>query len=338
MHTSLSIWAAFLACAVLIGVAGTYLSRYGDAIADKTGLGGTWIGLVLLATVTSLPELVTGVSAVMLAEVPEIAVGDILGACVINLALIVVLDALHRGESVYSRASQGHILAAGFGTILLGLVGFSVLFTRHGEIPALGHVGVVSLIIAAVYAAAMITVFRYERAQQAAFVAREVARYPQVTLAQAVRRYAVAGLVVAGAGTALPYVGEELARVMSWHESFVGTLFVAMATTLPEIVVTISALRIGALDIAIGNLFGSNLFNVFILAIDDLFYFKGPLLAHVSPLHAASALSAVMMSGIAIVGLFYRPKTRLFGTVGWVSLMLLAVYVLNTVFLYLASG
>ena len=101
---------------------------------------------------------------------------------------------------------------------------------------------------------------------------------------------------------------------------------------------TVSALRIGALDLAISNLLGSNLFNIAIIAIDDLFYLKGPLLSHVSGLHAVSALSVVMMSGVAVVGLFYRPPTRVFRTVGWTSLLLLSIYLLNTFFLYLYGG
>lgn len=331
-------WTEFLACAALIAVAGTRLSRYGDVIAEKTGLSGTWIGLVLLATVTSLPELITGISAVTLADVPDIAVGNVLGANVINLAMIVVLDALARGEPLFTRASQGHILAAGFGVILAGFVGFNILFAGHAETPALGHVGLASLVIALIYGAAMLTVFRYERAQRAAFVAEEAERYPQVTLHQAWTRYGLAALVVVGAALWLPFVAKALAQVHGLSETFVGTLFVAVATTLPEMAVTVTALRLGAIDMAIGNLFGSNLFNLAILAVDDLFYLKGPLLAHVSPLHALSALSAVMMSGIAIVGLLYRPRSRLFGTVGWASLMLLSVYLLNTFFLYLYGG
>lgn len=328
-------WSEFLVCAALIAVAGTRLSRYGDIIAEKTGLSGTWIGLVLLATVTSLPELITGISAVTLADVPDIAVGNVLGACVINLAVIVVLDAIGRGESVFTRASQGHILAAGFGVILVGFVGFNVLLARHGDPIALGHVGLVSPIIVVLYAVAMFMVFRYERAQQAAFVEERVERYPHIPLRAAGRRYVLWALVVIGAGAWLPFAGEDLARAMGWHETFVGTLFVAVATTLPEITVTVGALRLGALDMAISNLFGSNLFNILIIAIDDLFFLRGPLLAHVSPLHAVSALSAVMMSGIAIVGLFYRPKARLFRAVGWTSLLLLAVYLLNTFVFYL---
>lgn len=332
------VWLQFLVCAALIGVAGTVLSRNGDVIAEKTGLGGAWIGLILLATVTSLPELVTGVSSVLLAGVPDIAVGNVLGACVLNLAMIVVLDLLHRGEPMFARAAQGHILSAGFGVILLGFVGFNILFAGHGGQPALGHVGVATPIIALIYFTAMLLVFRYERARRAEFTAEEAERYPDVSLRQASVRFSAAALVVFAAALWLPFAAEALARVLGLSETFVGTLFVAVATTLPEITVTIAALRLGALDMAISNLFGSNLFNVLVLAVDDLFFLKGPLLAHVSPLHAMSALSAVMMSGIAIVGLLYRPRSRLFGTVGWASMFLLTVYLLNSLVLYLYGG
>src|SRR3990170_5747354 len=128
-----SAWLEFALCAVLIGYAGTKLSRYGDVIADKTGLGGAWIGLALMATVTSLPELVTGISSVALVDAPDIAVGNVLGACIINLTMIVILDLLHREESIYSRASQGHILSAGFGIIMAGFVGFSVLMPKPAD-------------------------------------------------------------------------------------------------------------------------------------------------------------------------------------------------------------
>ncbi len=329
------VWLSFALCVALIGYAGSKLSRYGDVIADKTGLGGTWIGLILVATVTSLPELVTGLSAVTLAQVPDIAVGNILGACVINLAMIVVLDLLDRGELVYSRASQGHILSAGFGTILIGFIGFNVLFAQHERRLSLGHVGAYTPIIMMIYAIAMLTVFRYERKQRAEFVEERVERYPDVTLRQAIWRYAGASVLVVGAGIALPFVGAALADAMGWHQTFVGTLLVAFATTLPEMAVTVSALRIGALDMAVSNLLGSNLFNIFLIAIDDLAFVRGPLLSHVSPLHVVSALSAVIMNGIAIVGLFYRPRVRVFRTVGWASLCLLAVYLLNSFILYL---
>lgn len=332
---TLQAWLQFALCALFIGMAGSRLSRYGDVIADKTGLSGTWIGLALLATVTSLPELITGVSAVTLVDAPNIAVGDVLGSCVFNLAIITVLDFLHRGESVYRRARQGHILSAGFGIILIGVVAFNLLLARNGTVPALGHVGLYTPIIVVLYAIAMRTVFRYERAQIAATTEERADRYPSVTLRQAVLRYAAAALVVVAAGAWLPFVGVELARLMGWHQSFVGTLLVALATSIPEVVVTIAALRIGAIDMAISNVLGSNVFNVVVLAIDDLAYVRGPLLTHAAPVHAVSALSAMVMSGVAIVGLLYRPGTRLFRAVGWASLFLFSIYLLNSYVLFL---
>ncbi len=80
-----------------------------------------------------------------------------------------------------------------------------------------------------------------------------------------------------GAGVWLPFVGADLADAMGWQRSFVGSLFVACATSVPELVVTIAALRFGAVNMAIANLLGSNLFDILILAVDDIFYRKGPI-------------------------------------------------------------
>ena len=127
------VWLQFAVCVLLIGTAGYHLAHAGDMIARRTGLSGSWIGLALVATVTSLPELSTGITSVTLADVPNVALGDALGSCVINLAFLIVVDFLHRAEPLYSRASQGHILAAGFGVILLGFIGVSILMGQAAQ-------------------------------------------------------------------------------------------------------------------------------------------------------------------------------------------------------------
>jgi cation:H+ antiporter len=332
---TLIVWAQLLACAAVITVAGAKLSRYGDVIADKTGLSGSWIGLVLMASVTSLPELATGISAVAAADAPDIAVGDVLGSCVLNLAVLAVIDFLHRTEPIYRRASQGHILSAGFGVVMIGFAGLNVLLGDRGDALAFLHIGACTPIILLLYVVAARAVFHYEREQVIAHALDESGRYPGITLRQVALRYAIAALAILVAGYWLPFVGTRLAEVMGWQATFVGTLFVAAATSLPELVVTIAALRIGAVDMAIANLLGSNLFNIAILAVDDVFYRAGPLLARVSPQHAISALSALVMTGIVVVALLYRPATRLFRTVGWASLGLFTVYLLNTYLVYL---
>lgn len=332
---SLWVWLQFGICAAIIMIAGTLLSRYGDVIADKTALSGNWVGLVLLATVTSLPELITGISAVTLADEPNLAVGNIFGSCVFNLALLVILDFFHRQESVYRRASQGHILSAAFGIVLIGFAGQNILLGSKFPMLAVGHIGIYVPVIVLMYLVAMRSVFFYERAHMQESIGQAADRYPEMSLRQAIVRYSAAAVVVVGTSLWLPLVGARLAEAMGWHKTFVGTLFLAMATSLPELVVTLAAMRIGALDMAVSNLLGSNLFNILILAVNDLFYLNGPLLFKASPVHAISALSALVMAGIVIIGFLYRPQTRLFRTVGWISFGLLAIYILNTTVLFL---
>ena len=324
-----TVWVQFAVCIALIGVAGVQLTRYGDVIADKTGIGGSWIGLVLIATVTSLPELASGISAVTIANVPDIAVGNVLGACVLNLSILALLDLLHRRESIYRDASRSHILAAGFGVALLGLTGFGLLTGDVASGWVFAHIAFYSPLLLIGYAVAIRAVYRYETTHVAEFTEAEPDRYPGMTLRTAILRYAIAAAVVVGAALWLPFVGEGIARQMGWSQSFVGTLFVAFVTTVPELVVTISALRIGAVDMAIGNLLGSNLFNLLVLAVDDVFFLPGSLLASASPAHAVTAFAVLMMTGVVIAALFYRPRVRLLGTIGWPSIALLAVATLN---------
>lgn len=338
MNPLFEIWLQFLLCAALIGGAGYQLSRYGDAIAQRTGLSGSWIGVALLATVTSLPELATGISSVAVANAPNLAVGDALGSCVVNLVFLVVIDSFFRKEPVWYRASQGHVLAGALGVVMLGFVLISLLMHQFRGVavsPSRLQLGfaLTTPVLLALYLVAMRTVFVYERQHAQAQNTELDADLPP--LRSAVIRFALAAGVVAGAGIWLPFVATNLAHTMGWNKSFVGSLFVALATSLPELAVTLSALRLGALDMAIANLLGSNLFNVAIIAVDDIFYRPGPLLAAVSPVHAVTAGSAITMTGLAMVGLFFKPGGRVLRSISWISLGLMAMYLLNTYVLFL---
>jgi cation:H+ antiporter len=323
-----------LICLAVIGYAGYFLSRYGDIIAEKSGVSASWIGLILLSTATSLPELVTGISAVTIANAPNIAVGDVLGSTVFNLAILVILDALYRRETMYSRAAQGHILSAALGAILIAFAGFSLLLHHAGMSPAFGHVGIYSPFIFLVYLVSIRAVYSYERRTLSEFVEAAAERYPDATLRGAIKGYLWAAFAVVLAGSWLPFIAKDIAAMMGWEQSFVGTLLVAAVTSAPEAAVTISALRIGALDMAIANLLGSNLFDIIILALDDLFYTKAPLLAHVDASHAQTAFTAVMMSVLVIVGLVYRPQGRTRLGLTWISLGLFLLYILNAWILF----
>lgn len=327
MGSSLIVWIEFAVCMTLIGAAGSRLIRYGDVIASAAGLSRSWVGLILIATVTSLPELVTGLSAVTVVKAPDIAVGDALGSCVFNLAILAFVDAFYRKESVYAIASRGHVLSASLGVMMLTTAALILTLSTQRSMPSLGHISVGSLVLIGMYTLAVRLIYVNEQRHPPTSISSE--RASNLSLKSALMGYAMASVVIVASGIWLPLLGEELARIMGWSNSFVGTLFVAMATSVPELATTMAALRIGAVDLAIGNLLGSNLFDVLILAVDDVAYRAGPLYAQVSSLHTASALTAAAMSGAVVVALACRPASRVLRLGSWASVVLLALYLLN---------
>lgn len=327
------VWLQFIACAAAIVYSGSRLSKYGDIIAEKTGLGRLWVGALLIAMVTSLPELISGVAAVTVFDLPEIAVGGVIGSCMFNILIIALIDALMGRKSMHGEFNEGHVLSAGFGVLLLGLIGLNLCAGR--ALPALGGVGVLSVVFLLLYVVAMRVMFLYNKKKIAASI-REKAReyhYRDYSLKRAALLYGVNAAVIVAAAAYLPALGERIAAMTGMSQTFVGNSFIALATSLPEVVVTVAAVRMGAVDLALGNLFGSNLFNVAILAIDDLAYTKGPILAEVSGHHAVIAAAAIAMTGTAIVGLTYRQiKRKVF--LAWDSIGILLIYFVGQVILY----
>ena len=159
-------------------------------------------------------------------------------------------------------------------------------------------------------------------------------KYKEIPTKTAVVNYSINAVVVIIAATFLPKIGEGIAETTGLGQTFVGNIFIALSTSLPEVVVSITAVKIDAIDLAIGNLFGSNIFNIFILAIDDIFFIKGPLLSFANPNHIISALSAIAMTTIAIIGLTYRAEKKpLF--LAWDSIGILLIYLINLMLLYM---
>ncbi len=318
--------------ALVILAAGVRLARYGDVIAEKTGLGGTWIGVVGLAAVTSLPELVTGGSAVLLFDVGDIAAGDAIGSCMVNLVILALLDVRER-TPLSTRIHQGHVLAAGFGILQLGLTGLALLAGPRA--PVVGWVAVHSIVFVGLYLFAIRAIFVFERGRMAA-LAEELTgeiRYRRHTLRRAVVLYAANALALVAAATALPGLAARLAALTGLAQGFVGSLFVAVATSLPEMVVSAAALRLGAVDMAVANLFGSNLFNIAVLGIDDVLYTRGSLLAAVSASHLVTVIGAMTMTAMAIVGVTFRAQRKRYW-LSWDAFGLVAVYVVSMLLLH----
>lgn len=325
----------FSVLAFLIFFSGKQLSVYGDMIARHLGLGRAWIGLVLMASVTSLPELSVGISSAALAKSADLALGDVMGSCVFNLFILSLLDIFVPHEPLLHKASPTHILAAALSIILVSLVGLGLFLPT--SIAVIKWIGLSSILFIAVYFISVRLLYFYEEKLILAQAAKEAEPAPAVTLKRAVALYAANALVVVGAALFLPALAQYIAVASGLGESFVGTLFLAASTSLPEMAVSFSAIRMGAVDLAVGNLIGSNLFNILILSIDDLFYTQGPLLKDASDSNIVSVFSVIIMTAVVIASLAYRSPRKSY-LMAWDTLIISGIYVGNLLLLYYLRG
>jgi len=320
-------WGIFGLSALAVVIAGYKLGRYGDEIAEATGIERAWIGMLLLATVTSLPELVTTVTAGAISA-PEIALGNIFGSNLFNMAIIAVMEAIsfwvlrHRDlPPLLSHVSGDQLLYAAAAIVLssLGIVGIS--FASGREFLGMGPV---SWIILLLYPLSVWALYRPgERADRAAKSPREAVR--------PLLKFALAATVVVFAGMYLARSGEEIAQATRLTDTFMGAIFIAASTSLPELMSCLGALRIRSFDLLMGNLFGSNMFNVFTIPFADLAY-RGALLPSGSPNQVAVAALSIVLMAVAAFGIQRRSHRRLLGLgyEAWGILVgyLLAVYIL----------
>lgn len=307
----------FLALAAVVVLAGTFLARSADQIAEITRLGRLLIGSVLLAAVTSLPELTVDLSAVR-QGMPDLAAGDLFGSSLMNLLILAVLDLAHRsGGKMLSREAAAHALSATLSIALTALAGMAILTaTRLPESSFLG-IGIWSWGIFVAYLLGVRMIFLDQRVSaRAAADAAEAAELDkggkqpvQPPLWKPAVIFSVAAIVLFLAGPRLAYTAGQLADLSGLGKTFVGTTLVALCTSLPELVASITALRMKSFDLVIGNVFGSNAFNMILfLPLDGTH--PGSLFADISPSHAVTSLAVILATTVAVLGQLYHVEKR----------------------------
>jgi cation:H+ antiporter len=300
----------FLSCAAVIVVAGTFLSKFADAIADLTGFGRLLVGSVLLAGATSLPELTVDISAVRLGAV-DLAVGDLLGSSLMNLLILALLDLTHHSRGkMLSRQAAAHALSGTLAAALTALVGLGLLTGKVLAPYSLLGIGPATLLLIAAYFLGVRLIYLDQRmAARTAADSPHAAPPPEMTLTRAIAGFAVCAAVILVAGPFLAHAADELAKQSGLGGTFVGTTLVAFSTSLPELVATLAALKLGAHDLAIGNIFGSNAFNMILLAPLDVIH-PGSLLAVLAPGHTITCLAVVMATQVTIMGQLFHAEGR----------------------------
>lgn len=330
-------WLQFLICAGIIVFAGSRLTRSAAAVAENTGIGTAWAGALMLPFATSLPELVTTLRAVSI-NAPDLAIGNILGSCLYNLTLLAVIDLLEGRGPLTARINQRHIITASLSIITICLASIAML--RIVYLP-IGWIGIETLLIALVYIFGSRLVYRYESKNLTHPPADEIVnRFDSnepISTPQALLHFIIAAGFIVIAGVLLTDATDQIAIITGLGHTFVGSIFLAISTSLPETVTTITAVRLGYLDMAVANVFGANFFNLLIVFVADLFYARAPLLYVVSDDHLLSALMVVLLSTVIIFGLTYRSKRKI-ARVGLDTMLVLAGYLIAVFMLYKSGG
>ncbi len=309
-------WAAvFLVAAGVVVAAGTTLARTGDEIATRTGLGGLFVGMFLLAGATSLPEIATDVSA-SLEGAPDLAVGDLFGSSMANMAILAIIDLAHRGR-VWPAVGIGHARLA---SVAIGLTSMAVLAILVPSGIAIGWVGVDTIFIVVAYVAAAAWMSRSRGEGRRTREGSDEILAPTGWAKPAEARHSLrhefaffglAALAVLVAAPFLALSGKGIADATGVGQTFVGALLLAVTTSLPELVASLAAIRIGAYDLAVGNLFGSNAFNMAILLAADVAYVEGPILAALDPAQTVAGVGAILLMAIALAAVVHGTRTRI---------------------------
>jgi cation:H+ antiporter len=299
----------FALSGIVLVWAGVQLSRAGDEIAERAHLSRLFVGMLLVAGATSLPEIVTDMSAAF-ADAPDLAVGDLFGSSMANMAILAFIDLLHR-HRVWPSVEIGHARVASVAIALTALATLAILAPPNAE---LGWLGLDTVVIAAAYVA---TVAWMRRSPTGRFGEGAVLPVPtgwtrpaRGELRPAVMRFVIAAAVVLVSAPALAFSGREIAKGSGVSETFVGTAMLAVFTSLPELVATIAAVRIGANDLAVGNLFGSNAFNMAALVLVDASYTPAALLQSVDPSQAVAGIGAILLMAMALAAIVHGTETR----------------------------
>lgn len=301
----------FVISVVIIVFSGTILVRSADVIADVTGIGKLLVGSILLAGATSLPELMIGLNAVWI-DLPDIAMGDLVGSSLFNLLILALADLLHRSRgAVLSRAAAGHALAGTLSIAITAVVGMGILFEHEVGTSWNWRIGPGSIAVFLAYFFGIRLMFYDSRVAVTEGQSSLDTVEKTNGLRGAIAKYVLAAVVIFATAPLLTRSAGTIADESGLGGTFVGTTFVAIATSLPELVATITAVRIGAFDLAIGNIFGSNTFNMLMLVPLDL-AFPGSLLAAVSMTHAITAFSVILITSVVILGQLYRVEKRVF--------------------------
>ena len=310
----------FIICSILIITASHFVCKCGKDLAIKMNWHEAFIGVLFLAFATSLPELSASLSSipkVLAVNSVNLGFGNAIGSLIINMMLIGFLDFFQGKGRILLHADKTNISTGAFTMVLLATL---AIFSFLRLIGPLGFyffgVGIESFLILGLYFLGMKRIFRRRHAKETKsnykFAGTEWIKFVMLLI------------IIFALGVWLANIGKRISETTSINQSFIGAFILAFSTSLPELAVSISALKIGSIDMAIANILGSNFFDVCIIPLMDIVYRSGPILRAIAPVNIFITVLALAMTAIVIAGLSVRSKdTRM--KLGWDTTLILTL-------------
>jgi cation:H+ antiporter len=319
MRARVGLWQAifvFLLSAAVLVRAGSALAAYADEIADRLRMSRLFVGTLMLAFATSLPEVVADITAAR-AGVPDLAVGDLFGSSMANMAILAIVDLLYRGR-VWPAVELGHARVA---AVAIGLTSIAVLSVLTRSELGIGWVGVAPIVIMILYVVSIAWFRRMPLLARPGLDSSQRSIQKPTGWSERAAKLSLGwlwfrfGIAVVGIFLSAPIVTlavKAIAEHTGIEQTFLGAALLAVTTSLPELVASIASLRIGAYDMAVGNLFGSNVANMSVLLFADVAYTEGPILAAVSPAQSVAGVGAILLMAVAVAAIVGESeRTRL---------------------------
>ena len=322
------VWIQFTLSAAVVVYAAIKLAEFGDIIAVRTKLGGLLVGTIFLAGATSLPELIASISSFR-AGVPNLAAGNFFGSNMVNVLLLAIVDLVNYQVPLLRRIAISHALTAALTSVLM----LVAIISMVADIDlVIGWVGWDSLLIIALYFGGIWMISRESRGPGPSQTVPDPGpEFP--TMRRGVIGFVITAVILMIVVPFLVNASTEIAAITGLGTGFVGTALLSVVTSLPELLAALAAMRMNAFDMAVGNLFGSSVFNMLGLGIADFFLVDGHFLGVIDENFVIVGLLALLLTNMALVGNLARVE-RKFLFIEIDAIAIIVVYLLGMYLLF----
>ena len=315
------IYVQYLILATLVVILSIFLSKYVDALDKKTNLSGAFIGGVLLAAVTSLPEFITSLTAIFALNQPNLVQGNVFGSNIFNLTILAGCIILFSRKFKEAYLSKSHLLTSIFTIIIFIICLLGMKFNYSLNLGFL-NVSYASIAILVLY------IINITKMNDSSSEGSDEEYNVNLTVKQIIFRFILCSILLVIFSMLLTKVTDKLNSELGLGATVGGAIFLGIATSLPELTSSFNLVRLGNFNASFGNVIGSNLFNFTILAIGDIFYSKGNIF---SPDKQANNLIIWgIVATTIVIGTLYTKKNQKSSV--FLGILIIACYIASILF------